>query len=96
MNYKEARNGGISRTIMQMGVLELAVDADWDSVTEQVQFTLSMGTGFGSGNQASVNIETPMMSEAEFRVVLGQLNDSIKVALEHFNGPGANDPGANE
>jgi hypothetical protein len=76
--------GGLSYTVMKMGPLELAVDAEIDPVSEQVVFTISIGTGFTGGNEASVNIETPKLSEAEFRVVLGQFNEALSVALDRI------------
>lgn len=78
--------GGISRTVLKSGFLELSVDAELDQSNSEVLYTLSMGTGFSSGNQPSVNIETPGMTESDFRTVIAQLQDAITEANKSFYG----------
>ena len=71
---------GVSHTAMkcETSKLEVAVDVERDSEGE-LTYTLSMGTGFTGCKQASVNIETPPLSRAEYVVLLGQLNEALKL-----------------
>jgi len=78
---------GVSHTVMKMSRdMELAVDSHVDSVSEEPVFTISMGTGFTSGGKASVNIETQPLTEPEFRVVLGQMEEGLKLGLRNAYG----------
>ena len=86
LQKQKGQSMGISTTIMKMGPLELAVDAEVEPINQELVFTISMGTAFTGGNRASVNIETPRMTEAEFRVVLIQFNEALEYSLKHFYG----------
>lgn len=67
---------GVSHTILKCPPLELSVDVD--EIDDVRTYSISMGNGFTTGNQASVNIETPRLTTTEFIAVIGKMQNLVK------------------
>jgi hypothetical protein len=90
-NLKEAVDRafgtGVSHTVMKCETSKLELSVDVDKVDESISssgytYTISMGTGFTGGKKASVNIETPPLTREEFKVVLAQMQEALKLEPE--------------
>jgi len=76
---------GVSSTILKFGEMELSVDVDKDRRTDEegrFTYTIGIGTGFTTFGKGSVNIETPPLSREEFLVVIGQMQQALKLKPE--------------
>ena len=63
-----------------LGNIEFAIDVQYNEIREEITYIINMGTNFNRPESpGSVNIELPQLSEAEFKFVIQQMEEALKI-----------------